>query len=75
MLKHLWRAGVPRLFWWGMGIREFDPLQKWQILKDVDEMNVLKAVITALRNFSLLLQGSCMEIMISWKRGTDTDLR
>lgn len=58
-----------------MGIREFDPLQKWQILKDVDEMNVLKAVITALRNFSLLLQGSCMEIMISWKRGTDTDLR
>lgn len=58
-----------------MGIREFDPLQKWQILKDVDEMNVLKAVIAALRNFSLLLQGSCMEIMISWKRGTDTDLR
>lgn len=23
----------------------------------------------------LLVQGSCMEITISWKRGTDTDLR
>lgn len=39
--------GVHRLFWWGVGIREFDPLQKWQVL---NKMNLLKAVITALRN-------------------------
>lgn len=58
-----------------MGIRKFDSLQKWQILKDAVGMNVLKAAITALRNIFLLVQGSCMEIMISWKRDTDTDLR
>lgn len=64
-----------RLCWWGMGIREFNSLQKWQILKDADQVNVLKALLTALRNILLLLQGSSMEIMISWKRDTDTDLR
>lgn len=58
-----------------MGIREFQSLQKWEILQDAEQMDVLKAVITALRNIFSLLQGSSMEIMTSWKRDTDTDLR